>query len=130
MSEASFPYAFNTDTKTILASRMRVANTPWKRLIGLIGTPPERFQPGEGLWLVPSHGIHTFMMRFPIDVIYLTADHRVHHLEENVRPWRITPIMTEATTVLELPSHTIFQTGTSVGDHIELYVPQYRMASA
>jgi uncharacterized membrane protein (UPF0127 family) len=70
------------------------------------------------------------MMRFPIDVVYLTADHRVHHIEENVRPWRITPILTEAATVLELPSHTIFQTGTSIGDHIELHVPQSLKASA
>jgi uncharacterized membrane protein (UPF0127 family) len=130
MSVATFPYAFNSDVKTILASRLRVADTPWKRLIGLIGTPPERFRPGEGLWIVPSHGIHTFMMRFPIDVVYLTADHRVHHIEENVRPWRITPILTEAATVLELPSHTIFQTGTSIGDHIELHVPQSLKASA
>jgi uncharacterized membrane protein (UPF0127 family) len=70
------------------------------------------------------------MMRFPIDVVYLTADYRVQHLEENVRPWRITPIKTEAATILELPAHTIFQTGTSLGDHIELYVPQYRKVSA
>ena len=119
----AFAYAFNSDTKTILASRMRVADTHRKRLLGLIGTPYERFQAGEGLWIVPSHGVHTFMMRFPIDVLYLTLENRVHHIEENVRPWRITPIITEAATVLELPAHTIFNTGTRIGDHIELHVP-------
>ena len=123
MSSISFAYAFNSDTKTILASRMRIADTHRKRLVGLAGTPPEKFQAGEGLWIVPSHGVHTMLMRFPIDVLYLTAEQRVHHIEENVRPWRITPIITEAATVLELPAHTIFNTGTRVGDHIELHVP-------
>jgi uncharacterized membrane protein (UPF0127 family) len=128
MKLIGFAYAFNTDTKTILASRMRVADTHRKRLLGLIGTPPERFQAGEGLWIVPSHGIHTFMMRFPIDVLYLTPEQRVHHIEENVRPWRITPIITEAATVLELPAHTIYNTGTRLGDHIELHVPAQEAA--
>lgn len=130
MSSATFPYAFNSDTKTILASRLRVADTAWTRLIGLIGTPRERFQSGEGLLIVPSHGIHTFMMRFPIDVLYLSGDHRVQHIEENVRPWRITPLLTEAATVLELPPHTVFETGTSIGDHIELHVPEKRKGAA
>jgi hypothetical protein len=62
-------------------------------------------------------------MRFPIDVVYLTPEHKVHHIEENVRPWRITPMLTEAATVLELPAHTVFNTGTRIGDLIELHVP-------
>jgi hypothetical protein len=123
MSSIGFPYAFNADTKTILASKMRIADTHRKRLVGLIGTPPEKFQGGAGLWIVPSHGVHTFLMRFPIDVIYLTPERRVHHIEENVRPWRVTPVLTEAATVLELPAHTVFNTGTRVGDLIELHVP-------
>ena len=123
MSSIGFAYAFNADTKTILASKMRIADTHRKRLIGLIGTPPDRFKGGEALWIVPSHGVHTFLMRFPIDVVYLTSERRVHHVEENVRPWRVTPILTEAATVLELPAHTVFNTGTRVGDLIELHVP-------
>jgi uncharacterized membrane protein (UPF0127 family) len=100
-----------------------VADTHWKRLIGLIGTRPEDFLSGGGLWIVPCHGVHTYAMRFALDVVYLSSDNRVLHLEENVRPWRMTPIITEAHSVLELPPHTIFQTGTAVGDHIEFQVP-------
>jgi hypothetical protein len=130
MSSIEFAYAFNSDTKTILASKMRVADTHRKRLVGLIGTSAEKFQGGQALWIVPSHGVHTFLMRFPIDVVYLTAERRVHHIEENVRPWRVTPILTEAATVLELPAHTVFNTGTKVGHLIELHVPGRKAAAA
>jgi uncharacterized membrane protein (UPF0127 family) len=129
MTSIGFAYAFNSDTKTILASRMRVADTHRTRLVGLIGTPPEAFQAGEGLWIVPCHGVHTFLMRFPIDVLYLTAERRVHHIEENVRPWRVTPMLTEAATVLELPAHTVFNTATRIGDLIELHVPARETAA-
>jgi hypothetical protein len=59
-------------------------------------------------------------MRFPIDVVYLDAQKKVVHIEENVKPWRITPIRMEATSILELPSHIVWDTRTEVGDSIEM----------
>lgn len=116
-------YAFNAGTRTLLATKLRVANTHWTRLVGLLGTPLDKFKSGGALWIVPSHGVHTFAMRYPIDVVYLTSEKRVHHIEENVRPWRVTPIITEAASVLELPPRTVWETGTAIGDLIELHLP-------
>jgi uncharacterized protein len=113
-------YAFNRTRQAFLATELTVADTHWARLRGLMGTRPDSFRFGQGLWIVPSHGVHTLAMRYPIDVIYLNKDKTVVHLEENIKPWRIAPVRMEAATVLELPGHTIWNTGTVMGDQIEI----------
>jgi len=117
-------YAFNVTRQTFLATRLRVAATHYERLMGLIGTSPAAFQDGNGLWIVPCHGVHTVAMRYPIDVLYLDMENRVIRVEDSVRPWRITPLMVEAATVIELPAHTAWNTGTKVGDGIEIKFTQ------
>ena len=52
-------------------THLRIADTHWSRFCGLMGTDVGSFPAGQGLWIVPCHGVHTFAMRFPIDVIYL-----------------------------------------------------------
>jgi uncharacterized membrane protein (UPF0127 family) len=59
-------------------------------------------------------------MRFPIDVVYLTRDCRVLHLEQKLKPWRFAPVRRQAATVLELPGDMLRTTGTAVGDEIEI----------
>jgi uncharacterized membrane protein (UPF0127 family) len=59
-------------------------------------------------------------MRFPIDVLYLDCAGTVVHVEHNLQPWRFSPIRMQATSVLELPSHTVARTGTALGDRIEI----------
>ncbi len=113
-------YAFNRTRQSFLATELAVANTHWTRLRGLMGMVPAQFRLGRGLWIVPCHGIHTIAMRFPIDVVYLNPEKVVIHVEENVKPWRITPVVMEAATVIEVPSHTIWNTGTALGDQIEI----------
>lgn len=113
-------YAFNQTRQTFLATEMRVANTHWQRLRGLLGTNTSSFQSGRGLWIVPCRGVHTIAMRYPIDVVYLDANDSVVHVEENVRPWRLTPVRMDATTIIELPARTVWNTGTKPGDQIEI----------
>ena len=59
-------------------------------------------------------------MLFPIDLIFLNRDKEVVHLEEYVRPFRISRVSLKASSVLELPSHTIYRSGTQVGDRFEI----------
>jgi len=82
-----------------------------------------RLRTDEGLWLIPSRGIHTFGLLFPIDVIYLDSDLRVVHLIEGLRPMRIGPLRRRSASVLELPARTIEATGTRVGDSILIRPP-------
>jgi uncharacterized protein len=79
-----------------------------------------KFRAGDGLWIVPCRGVHTFAMNFPIDVVYLDANKFVVHVEENLRPWRLGRIKMRAASVIELPGETLRASGTAVGDQIEI----------
>lgn len=115
-------YAFNRTRQAFLATELSVADTHWRRLRGLLGTKAEDFTFGKGLWITPCNGVHTFAMRYALDVVYLDTDDVVVHIAENVQPWRITPVRTDAMTVLELPAHTVWNTGTRIGDQVEITV--------
>jgi hypothetical protein len=112
--------AFNQTRQLYLATSLAVAQTHWSRLRGLLGTSPDDFRNGCGLWIRPCRGVHTLAMRFPIDVVYLDRAGTVVHLEHNLQPWRFSPVRMQAASVLELPSHTVASTETAVGDRIEI----------
>jgi hypothetical protein len=59
-------------------------------------------------------------MMFPIDLIFLSKEKEVVHIEEFLRPFRISQVSLKAASVLELPAHTIYRTGTSIGDRLEI----------
>ena len=112
--------AFNRTRETYLATALAVADGHWTRFRGLLGLTANDFRNGSGLWILPCHGVHTLGMGFPIDVIYLDEGLKVVHIEQNLRPWRVAPVRMQATSVIELPSHTVRETGTGVGDRIEI----------
>jgi len=113
-------YAFNRTRQAQVAARLCVASTHWSRFRGLMGRDASAFRSGDGLWIVPSRGIHTFAMNFPIDVIYLNTARVVVHVEENLKPWRMGRVHLRAHSVLELPVNTVRATGTTIGDEIEI----------
>lgn len=113
-------YALNRTRRQFLATRLAVADTHWSRFCGLMGKPPREFGDGHALWITPCRGVHTWGMRFPIDVAYLDPNNVIVHLETGLRPWRFAPIRLKATSVLELPEHTLKSTGTTIGDELEI----------
>ena|SRR5689334_1263531 len=99
----------------VLASCAELAGDSMSRRRGLLGR--STLNPGEGLWIVPSQGIHTCRMRFPIDVLYLDRKNRVRKLRPGMPPWRLSVCLT-AHSVLELPAGTLAATRTRVGDSL------------
>ncbi|WP_416236575.1 DUF192 domain-containing protein [Thermomicrobium sp. 4228-Ro] len=89
----------------VVADRVEIASTWWRRLRGLLGRSALR--PGEALVLVPCSSIHTLGMRFSIDVVFLDSYWRIRCLAESVSPWRVGPICPGARYVIELPAGTI-----------------------
>jgi len=117
---ASAGYAFNRTRSAYLATQLAVAKTHWLRFRGLMWRDTASFGAGQGLWIVPSQGVHTFAMRFPIDVVYLDGERVVVHVEKSLKPWRVAPLRWRAVSVLELPENTLSVTNTAVGDKIEI----------
>jgi uncharacterized membrane protein (UPF0127 family) len=117
---ATAGYALNLTRQAYLCTRLSTALTHWTRLRGLIGTARHDFTTGSGLWIAPCHGVHTFAMSFPIDVLYLDSQDEVIHLEANLKPWRFAPVLSRAKSVLELPTGCISATGTACGDKIKI----------
>src|SRR6201988_972277 len=113
-------YVYNKMRETFIATEATVANSYFTRLVGLLGKSRRWAQLGKGLWIVPSRGVHTIGMLFPVDLIFLSKDKEVVHLEEFVRPFRISKVSLKATSVLELPPHTIYRSQTQVGDQLEI----------
>ncbi|MGA2414438.1 MAG: DUF192 domain-containing protein [Candidatus Sulfotelmatobacter sp.] len=114
--------AYNQTRQLYLATDLSIAQSHWTRLRGLLGAKPGDFGNGRGLWIRPCRGVHTLAMRFPIDVVYLDRAGRVVHLEHNLQPWRFSPVRLQASSVLELPSHTLARTETALGDEIEIKI--------
>ncbi|MBV8515012.1 MAG: DUF192 domain-containing protein [Acidobacteria bacterium] len=113
-------YVYNKTRETFVATEALLADSYLRRLVGLLGKTRRWAQLGRGLWIVPSRGVHTIGILFPIDLIFLGKDKQVVHVEEYVRPFRISKVSLKATSVLELPPHTIYRSGTKIGDQLEI----------
>jgi uncharacterized protein len=113
-------YVYNTTRETFVATEAKLADGYFSRLVGLLGKTRRWARPGQGLWIVPSHGVHTIGMLFAIDLVFLDRDGRVVYTEEYVRPFRISRVTLKAQSVLELPPYTVFRSGTQVGDRLEI----------
>jgi uncharacterized membrane protein (UPF0127 family) len=101
-----------------LATRVKKADNFFTRIVGLLkrhGLGPE-----EALWLVPSKGIHTIGMKFPIDVIFLDRMNVVQRLIPALDPYRVTRIQLKTYSILELPKGSIGKSLTQVGDKFDI----------
>lgn len=107
----------NLTRGTVLAVRLEAAHTGASRRKGLLGR--EGLQSGEGLWILPCESIHTFFMKFPIDLVYLDRKCRVKKVKHEIGPWRLSGCLA-AHSVLELPAGTVRESRTERGDTVEI----------
>ncbi len=108
----------NMTKKTWLATKVRKADSFVTRLVGLLKRT--QLGPEEALWLMPSKGIHTIGMKFPIDVMFLDKNCVVLGLVSGMMPYRISGVQMRGFSVLELPSGTIRKSQSEVGDQLEI----------
>jgi uncharacterized protein len=113
---------YNQTRESFLSLGVAAADTTLSRLKGLIGKLTLGLD--DGLWIVPSRGIHTVGVLFPLDLVYLDEDHKVIHVVESFPTFRISPLITHAASVLELPTHTIYSSQTQPGDQLVICVAE------
>ena len=94
---------------------MDVADTSAKRNTGLL--KHTRLEPGEGLW-IDTCSVHTFFMKFPIDLVYIDKQKRVKKVRDAVPAWRLSACFS-AKSIIELPAGVVKETRTEAGDELE-----------
>lgn len=110
--------ALNVSKETIIASDLKEAAGFFQRLVGLMGRG--RLENNEGLWMARCRAIHTFFMRFPIDVVFLDGDFTVKKTVKGLRPFHPVVSCRHAGGVLELPEGTIERAQIQVGDRVKI----------
>lgn len=108
----------NLTKNSWLATKVKKADSFLTRLVGLLKR--NNMGPEEALWLVPSKGIHTIGMKFPIDVIFLDRGKKVINLISSLSPYRVTSFYLRADSLVELPNGMIKKSHTEVGDQLEV----------
>ena len=107
----------NQTRNTVLADAADVADTSEKRRTGLL--KHTGLEPGQGLWIIPCESVHSFFMKFAIDLVYLDKNKKVKKVRHRMVPWRLSACLT-AHSILELPAGVVKSTGTQKGDQLEI----------
>jgi uncharacterized protein len=109
---------FHRSTGECLAQRVTLAHTSWTRLRGLIGR--KNLDPDEVLWIRPCNGVHTFWMRFSIDVVFLDRQFFIVKTIENMRPFCVCLPKFSARSVIEMPAFSISKYKLKIGDQLQI----------
>jgi uncharacterized protein len=105
------------DDGSVICERCVVADRMLPRMKGLLGK--RELAAGEGLLIQPAPSIHTFFMRFPIDVVFLAKNGEVMKVAANVGAWRMRSCR-RAFAVLELAAGEAERRGITVGDQVDM----------
>jgi uncharacterized membrane protein (UPF0127 family) len=105
----------NITTGRIVADRILTAFDSASRRRGLLGR--DGLPAGSALIIAPSNAVHTFFMRFPIDILFVGRDGRVIKVRSTVSPWRITASL-RAFAVIELAAGSLALSNTSADDSL------------
>ncbi len=89
-------------TGLVVGDRVRLADGPWQRFLGLMGT--RELPSGGGMLFPRTNAVHGFFMRYPVRLAYLDARGTIVAMAV-LKPWRIGPIIRGAKYVLELPDN-------------------------
>jgi uncharacterized protein len=116
----------NRTRQVVLAHHVEVADHGATRRKGLLGR--DSLPTGQGLWIVPCESVHTFGMRFPIDLVYLDRKKKVKKIRSGLPPWRLSACLS-AHSVVELSSGTVQMTQTQPGDKLEFFFADTLMES-
>jgi len=104
------------DRPVVVAAHCEVADTNRTRLVGLLGR--DSLDESAGLWIVPCNSVHTWFMRFPLDLVFLDREQTVVRIASETPPFRVR-VASRARSVLELPAGRAAAVGLLEGDRLQ-----------
>lgn len=108
----------NVTKQVELATEAGVADNIVSRGVGLLGRAG--LSPGGGLVIMNCNSVHCMFMRFTIDVLFADKSGTILHIIHRMKPYRVSKIVRGSSYVVELPEGVLEQTGTEVGDVLEV----------
>lgn len=109
---------YNSSKNNLIADDVKAAQNFFTRSFGLLLR--KSLSDNEGLIIKPCCSIHTFFMKFPIDVLFINKNNEIIALYENVKPYRILPIHLNSYYVIELSSGSVSEKNVEKGDLITI----------
>jgi len=109
----------------MIAAEVRELRSIWARGLGFMGKKRPGGAPGPGSSGVYGYlfrrtgSLHTFFMRFDLDVVYLDAEDRVVKVVRGLRPWRVSLGGAGARHAIEVPAGEMKLDGVKAGDLVE-----------
>ena len=107
----------NQTSGEVILHELNIADTFSKRFFGLMGK--KELKSGSGLKIEPCRSIHTFNMKFPIDVVFLSEEHKVVELICSMKPGKVSSIVKGARYVIEANAYE-FKDRVQEGDTIRV----------
>ncbi len=107
----------NLTQGSLLADQVEFADTPLKRMKGLLGRPG--LNDGHALVISSCQSVHMVFMKFPIDVVFVDRSRCVVGLCSDLKPFAFSPIFWKSACAIELPTGTIDKTQTKIGDQLK-----------
>lgn len=101
---------------SVIAEDVIIADTLFKRMKGLLGK--KEFGKGQAIVLEPCNSIHTFFMRFPIDVLFLDKENKILKAVPSLEPFKLTRVYFSAARTVELSCGTIKSFSIKEGDSL------------
>ena len=111
----------NTRNQRVLADEVLAAFDSKSRRVGLL--KHSAMPSGSAMLIAPTNAVHTFFMRFPIDIAFVTREGTIVKVCAAVRPWRIAAAWS-AFGVIELAAGTLLSSDTLVGDVLTISVSE------
>ena len=102
-----------------IADEIEQGDTFIKRFLGLMGR--KSLAANQGFYLTPCRSVHTFQMRFAIDVLFLSGEGVVVDIQREMKPNRLKTAVKEANSTLELAAKTASRCGIDIGDKLIIY---------
>ena len=103
------------DQRDVAVPCVKKTETVLERTKGLLGS--KDFKEGEGLLITPCNSVHTFFMRFAIDVVFLDKENSVVKVVRSMKPFRLAMALS-ASAVLELPAGDADRIGVVTGNYL------------
>ena len=107
---------YNSSQNKLIAGNVKIAKNFFSRTLGLLNK--KFLTDDEGLVIKPCCSVHTFFMRFEIDVLFVDKNNKIIALYEKVKPYKILPVHFKSFYVIELAEGSISRKGIKIGDII------------